>query len=146
LLVRWQWPGLAEQTAFYVPSTGKVRHAENGLVSWFKLADADEMRTLTASLQPFSVPHVTRVTVAGRPARDPQSYLRIFEAARSWFVVILPNLLRITFKADAPSPWTDSGEDVFLSRKGRLLWIDGTIFKIPLQLAQRIRARRSLAP
>jgi hypothetical protein len=48
--------------------------------------------------------------------------------------------------ASAPSPWRHGADDFLISKKGRLLWIDGDLVRIPLQLAQRIRARRSLAP
>jgi hypothetical protein len=147
LLVRWQWPGQAEQTAYYVPANGQVRqHDSTGLTSWLKVANAPELRRMTAGLTPYPVPEVTRVTVAGRPVRDPQSYLRMFGAGESWFATILPRFLPITFTSNEPSPWTDGADDYFISRKGRLLWIDGNIVRIPLQLAQRIRARRSLAP
>jgi hypothetical protein len=50
----------------------------------------------------------------------------------------------LRFASDASSPWSDRYVDVRISRTGRLLWVDGTTFRIPLQLAQRIRARRSL--
>jgi hypothetical protein len=146
-LVRWHWPGdSVERTAYYVPSTGQVRQHEPDFTSWWNLQDAGGMRALTAGLTPFPVPRVTRVTVGGHAVRDPQSYLNIFGAGKAWFAAILPHWLRITFTADAPSPWTDGADDYFISRKGRLLWIDGNIVRIPLQLAQRIRARRSLAP
>jgi hypothetical protein len=147
LLVRWHWPGdPAERSAYYVPSTGQVRQHESDLTSWSDLQNAGNVRAMTAKLTPFPVPRVTRVTVGGRAVRDPQSYLDIFGAGKVWFSAILPRWLRITFTADAPSPWTDGADDYFISRKGRLLWIDGNIVRIPLQLAQRIRARRSLAP
>src|SRR5262249_19796255 len=73
---------------------------------------------MTAKLTPFPVPRVTRVTVGGRPARDPQSYLNIFGAGKVWFSAILPHWLRISFTADAPSPWTDGADDYFISAQG----------------------------
>ena len=39
---------------------------------------------------------------------------------------------------------TDAATDVRVSRRGAYLWIDGSILKIPLQLAQRIRRGVSL--
>jgi hypothetical protein len=81
LLVRWHWPGdSVQRTAYYVPSTGQVRQHESDLTSWSDLRDAGDVRAMTAKLTPFPVPRVTRVTVGGRPARDPQSYLNIFGA------------------------------------------------------------------
>jgi len=146
LLVHWQWPGEGQKTAYYVPATGKIRQTGGGAVSWFKLADATGLPARTASLTPFPVPQLTRVTVGGRSVRDPQSYLEVFGAGVNSFTAILPRWLPIKFFAFAPSPWTDGVDEVWISRKGGLLWIDGNIVRIPLQLAQRIRARRSLAP
>jgi hypothetical protein len=147
LVVRWGWPGDAsERTAYYVPSTGQVRQHESGLTSWWTLQDASGVRALTASLAPYPVPRITRVTVGGRAVRDPESYFRIFGAGRAWYAAILPHWIRIKFFAATTSPWTDGADDFLISKKGRLVWIDGDLVRIPLQLAQRIRARRSLAP
>jgi hypothetical protein len=145
LLVRWQWPGQAERRAFYIPTTGKTRQLdENGFLAWYGLPAGSEVQALTAKLDRFAVPHVMQVTVGGRRVQDPQSYLDVFNGGQQWFAPILPRWLRITFTADAPSPWTDGANDVRISRKGRLLWLDGMVVRIPLQLAQRIRAGRSL--
>jgi len=148
LIVRWSWSERDNRTAYYIPSTGQVRQHDptTTFSSWFNLADPSAVRTMTAGLATYPVPGVTRVTVGGRPVRDPQSYLRIFGAGEGWFAPILPNWLRIRFFGDGASPWTDNADDIFISRKGRLMWMDGDIVRIPLQLAQRIRARRSLAP
>ena len=145
LVVRWHWPGGPEQSAYYVPASGKVRQLDaNGFLSWFDLTDAQSVRAMTASLDAYPVPSVTRVTVGGRAVSDPQSYLQLFGIGLEVFPAILPGWLRVRLTADSPSPWTDGRNDVRISRTGRLLWIDGTIFRIPLQLAKRIRARRSV--
>ena len=83
-------------------------------------------------------------TVAGRAVSDPESYLDLFNSGDDWFAVMQPTWLRIKFTADAPSPWTDGANDIRISRKGRLLWLDGSIVRIPLRVAQLIRAHRSL--
>jgi hypothetical protein len=145
LLVRWHWPEQAAQSAYYVPSSGKVRQVdERGSLAWYSLTDAKAVRTLTANVDTFPVPNVTHVTIGGRVARDPQSYLRVFSVGQETFPAILPGWLRVRLTGDTPSPWTDTASDVRISRRGRLLWLDGTILRIPLPLAQRIRAGRSL--
>jgi hypothetical protein len=145
LLVHWHWPGEAVRTGYYIPSAGKTRQVdENGFLAWYKLADANSVRSATAGLKPFAVPHITRVTVAGRAVSDPESYLDLFNSGYDWFAVMQPTWLRITFSADAPSPWTDGADDIRIARKGRLLWLDGSIVRIPLRVAQLIRAHRSL--
>jgi hypothetical protein len=145
LLVRWHWPNEQNQTAYYVPSTGKVRQVgANGLRSWFDLADAQRIRTLTANLDAYPTPVFSSVTVGGKPVADPQSYAKLFTMGREWLPLQYPRFIQIRFASDTPSPWTDSYSDVRISRTGRLLWVDRTTFKIPLQLARRIRARHSL--
>jgi hypothetical protein len=145
LLVHWHWDGQPEQTAYYVPSTGKVRQVDaNGFRSWFNVADAQRIRSLTASLAPYPAPLFSSVTVGGKPVADPQSYAKLFSVGHEWLPWQYPRFIRVRFASDTPSPWTDSHVDVRISRTGRLLWVDGTTFRIPLQLAQRIRARRSL--
>jgi hypothetical protein len=145
LLVHWKWDGQTEQSAYYVPSTGKVRQVDaNGNHSWFGVKDALRIRDLTASLAPFPAPVLTRVTVGGKPVADPQSYAKLFSVGHEWLPWQYPRFIRVRFTSDTASPWTDGHVDVRVSRIGRLLWVDGTTFRIPLQLAQRIRARRSL--
>jgi hypothetical protein len=145
LTVRWHWPGQAERHAYYIPTSGKTRQLdENGFLAWYDLPKTNDVEALTANLERFAIPHVTRVTVGGRPVQDPQSYLDVFNGGQDWFVPIYPRWLRIKLTADAPSPWTDGANDLRISRKGRILWLDGMTLRIPLQLAQRIRAGRSL--
>jgi hypothetical protein len=145
LLVRWHWDGQPEQTAYYVPSSGKVRQVdEHGFRSWFNVAEAQRIRSLTAILAPYPAPVFTSVTVGGKPVADPQSYAKLFSVGHEWSPWRYPQFIRLRFASDASSPWSDRYVDVRISRTGRLLWVDGTTFRIPLQLAQRIRARRSL--
>ena len=145
LVVHWHWPNQPETSAYYVPASGKVRQLDtNGFLAWYDLADATSVRTKTASLDPFPVPRVTRVTVGTRRVRDPESYLQLFGRGYEVFPAILPGWQPIRFTADTASPWTDAATDVRIASRGSLLWIDGTILKIPLQLAQRIRRGASL--
>ena len=87
---------------------------------------------------------VTRVTVGGRPVRDPQSYLRLFGRGDQDGPVREPHWLRISFTPATANPWTDEATDVRVSRRGGYLLIDGATIRIPLQLAQRIRRGASL--
>ena len=143
-VVRWHW-GSDERSAYYVPSAARVRQLdERGAPGWWRIHDPASLRQLTAGLEPFPVPTITRVTVGGREARDPQSYLELFGRGRTWWPLNQQHWLRIRITTDAASPWTDDKSDLRISRRGRYLWVDGTIFRIPLQLAQRVRNRASL--
>jgi hypothetical protein len=146
-LVRWHWPDGPENTRYYVPLRNKVWYVdEAGAGKWGDLPGGNvaALRTKSAGLEPFAVPTIQSVTVGGRIARDPQSYISLFGRGHQWWPLNQQRRLRIRIRADAPSPWTDPASDVRVSRRGRYLWVDGTIFKIPLQLARLVRAGRSL--
>jgi hypothetical protein len=144
-LVRWHWPNQPEQIAYYVPAAGKVRQLDDrGRGLWFDLHDPRTLRNETAALVGFAAPHVARVTVGGRPVRDPQSYLRLFGKGRQDWPVTEPRWLRISFAPATANPLTDEATDVRVSRRGGYLLIDGATVRIPLQLAQRIRRGASL--
>jgi hypothetical protein len=145
-VVRWHWPNEADQTAYYVPQARKVRHASPaGISSWTKLqGDTDMLRSASVGLAPFQVPTITSVTVGGRPARDPQSYLGLFGRGYEVWPAQAIRWIRVKIVGDAASPWTDSTSQILVSRRGRYLSVDGTILRIPLKLARLIRAARSL--
>jgi hypothetical protein len=145
--VRWHWPDGPENTRYYVPRSSKVWYVdETGAAKWGNLpgGNVEVLRTKSAGLEPFAVPTIVSVTVGGRVARDPQSYISLFGRGRPWWPLNQQRWLRIRITADAASPWTDAASDVRISRRGRYLWVDGTIFRIPLQLARLVRAGRSL--
>jgi hypothetical protein len=146
-LVRWQWTNNAETTAYYVPATGKVLHLyETAGARWSDIpgANAGELRAVSAELVPFDVPRIVRVTVGGRPAKDPQSYLRLFGRGQQDWPFIQPRWIRVRFTGDTPTPWTETTNDIFVSRRGGYLYIDGATLRIPLQLARRNRRGASL--
>jgi hypothetical protein len=147
LVVRWQWPNSPEMTAYYVPATGKVLHVyEAAGARWSSIpgTNARELRSASAELVPFAVPKIVRVTVGRRPAKDPQSYLRLFGRGQQDWPFSEPRWIKITLFGDAPSPWTDATTETFVSRRGGYLSVDGATITIPLQLAQRIRRGVSL--
>jgi hypothetical protein len=88
---------------------------------------------------------VSSVTVAGRTARDPQSYLRLLHARRQ--VLAWPGAagwLPVKLEAAQPSPWTDGLNDVRISKRNGLVWVDGWVFKISKRLAALARSGSSL--
>jgi hypothetical protein len=145
-LIRWHWPNSPENTAYYVPRDGKILHVwQSGIVRWSDLpATTDTLRSKSAALEPFPVPKILSVTVGGRQAKDPQSYLRLFGRGHQDWPILQPKWIAVKIIGDAPSPWTGAAADVWVSRRGSYLSIDGAIVKIPLQLARRIRRGASL--
>jgi hypothetical protein len=144
-VLRWHWPDGPENAGYYVPAAGKVRQlAQDGSAGWFDLRDARGLRSLTSTLPAFPAPTFTRVKVGSRAVRDPRSYALLFGRGHEVWPMILPGWFRLMFAAKSPNPWSDPGTDVRISQRGALLWENGTIVKIPLQLAQRIRRGASL--
>jgi hypothetical protein len=145
-VLHWHWSADEQHMAYYVPRAGKVWHVwPTGITEWSDLSsNTTVLHAASAALKPFPVPTIVSVTVGGRPARDPQSYLRLFGRGFLTWPVQEIRWIRVKIVGDAPSPWTDPSSEVFVSRHGRFLSVDGTILKIPLQLAQRIRHGASL--
>jgi hypothetical protein len=99
---------------------------------------------LTNGMEALQAPTPTRVTVGGRPARDPASYVRLWSVGESALPQHPGGWLRVRFTTEMPSPWSDSATDVEVARRGGWLARDGTFFRVPAKFAVRIRARLSL--
>jgi hypothetical protein len=143
--VRWHWTENDQRVGYYVPGAGKTRQLDPQYGAlWFDLEDAATVRAWSTHVQPFPAPKFTRVTVGGHAVRNPASYAKLFGRGTEAFPIILPGWLQIRFSSATPTPWTDEATDVRISRRGSLLWENGTMVKIPLRLAQRIRAGKPL--
>jgi hypothetical protein len=153
--LRWAYGDGEAHTGYYVPLLNVLRYvgdpgspvaASNGSVHWIKLGQG--ARTLlekwTATLEPFPSPVPSRVTVAGRAVRDPESYLRLWSVGRPTYVWPRGGFMRIKVTYDLPSPWTDSAAELRISRRGAYLFRESTVLRIPSQLAKLVRARASL--
>jgi hypothetical protein len=151
-LLRWSGAAAAVNTdhAFWMPSAGLLRRFDPlSLSARWKAISASStvaLQQAATGLQAFPVPELTRVVVGHRVVRDPRSYVSLLSggtpvktwaAARGWLPV------RIT--SAEPSPWTDFGADLKISRTGGFVWRDGSVFRIPLRLARLARSGTSLA-
>jgi hypothetical protein len=146
--LRWRFPDQAPGLAYYVPSAGVVRMATASPGSyaaagmWLR-PNANVLEALSAVSVPLegirpAVP--TRVTVAGRPARDPASYVRIWTLGKPAIPVHPRGWLFVRMTTPTASPWSDSATDVRVSRRGGWLYRDGTFFRVPAKFAARMRA------
>jgi hypothetical protein len=144
--VSWQWaPDLPTFHGYYVPASGITRQLDpHGIAVWQRLGNPLPIRLLASTVAPFPAPVFTHVTVGRRVAHDPRSYAKLFGRGIDTFPIILPAWIPIRFTASSPNPWSDAGSDLRISRRGALLWEDGSIVKIPLRLAERIRAGKAL--
>ena len=117
-VVRWHWAPDENESAYLLPSALAIRwSAGNGHPSgWSGLAReaTDVLAKATAGIDPYPTPTLTRVTVGGREAQDPQSYLALLSGKRAYARVKGP-WLRVRFEAASGSPWTDGSSIVRLS-------------------------------
>jgi hypothetical protein len=151
-ILRWQFPDQAPGFAYYVPGSAVVRvataspgsYAAAGM--WLR-PNANVLKALDAARAGLEGVHATaptRATVAGRPARDPASYMRIWMVGKPALPVHPRGWLVVRMTTPTASPWSDWATDVQVSRRGGWLYRDGTFFRVPAKFAARIRARQSL--
>jgi hypothetical protein len=150
------WPAL-----YYVPSAGVVRR-DSGLATW-SWASGTSLRDAVRGLRPFPRPRLARVTVAGRRARDPDSYLRLYELPPSrrspadpagrpggandlwrYYERVRRHWIAVNLWSSRPTPWGDGANFVWVSRRGAVLKRDDELLRISPALARRVRRGVSL--
>jgi hypothetical protein len=151
-LLRWSGGVGAMNTehAFWMPSAGLIRRFDPLSLSarWKGISGslAAALQPAATGLQPFPLPELTRVVLGHRVARDPRSYVGLLSGGtpvKSWAAA--HGWLRVRIASLQPSPWTDVGADLQISRTGGFVWRDGSVFRIPLRLARLVRRGASLA-
>jgi hypothetical protein len=149
-VLRWQWgPDQPVQTTYYVPGAERIRRGPEpamAAVTWWTLDafSAAGLKAAVQGLEPAPTPTITKVTVGGLTARDPQSYVRLWHVGRQVWSRPSTAWLQVQLQSAEPSPWTDAAEDIRIARTGGYLWLDGWVFKIPVRLAALARSGRSL--
>jgi hypothetical protein len=120
--------------AYYVPGAEVLRaRPDAGQLAgqeWIPVPDAKRAALLTAlrGVEPFPAPRVTEVLIAGRAARDPESYLGFYAdlplvADPSFSARGTP--VAIALRSEQPSPWTDGHNRIAYYPGVRLLFRDG---------------------
>jgi hypothetical protein len=95
-------------------------------------------------VDPFATPTVTRVSLNGDNAADPQTYLKLFTVGDK--ATTYPkddDSIQIVLESKRRTPWTD-GNYVALYPKSNLLVRDGQIVAIPADISDAAAAGRSL--
>lgn len=154
-VLRWQFANQRPESGYYVGDSRLVRlfgaalggsTSFDAAVSWLRPSSGalQVLGRLSAGIKPMPAPTITRVTVGGRPARDPASYARLWAVGSAALPAHPVGWLRVRMTTVAQSPWSDSSTDVRVSRRGGWLYRDGTFYRVPAKFAARIRARQSL--
>ena len=145
-LVRWHWAPGEDESAYLIPGALAIRwNAGNGHPSGWSGLDKEAAALVARTagvVEPYPIPTLTRVTVGGREAADPQSYVQLLSGKRKYALVKGP-WLRVRFEASTASPWTDGRSIVRLSRRMPYVQIDGFTYRIPRSVA--VKARKALA-
>jgi hypothetical protein len=131
----------------YVPSHGAVAwRIGEGAWGWISVGERRALyERATAGLKPFRKPAITRATVNGESARDPGSYVRLFQLHRPTSdYPDQSDWIRIELGSATPSPWTTHAPTIEYSPSERILWRGTEFIKVPETIAARIDARKSL--
>jgi hypothetical protein len=143
--LQWTWEtGRPEVGGYWLPDQNALR-----LGGWV-VPDGSASATLAAAangLEPFATTAPTSARVGDHAAADPGSYARLLEAGSrvtTWVGAI--GWIRVRLASSEPTPWTDSGYDLRISKRAGFVWREGAVYRIPLALARLARLGRSLAP
>ncbi len=133
---------------YYVPSLGRLAiETDPGRWGWVKAGSLRRLLArVTAGVKPSPAPRITRVEIAGKVARDPASYGRLFRLQTP--TDDYPHDLdwqTIRLATARPSPWSTHAATLEYSPSTDVLWRGSEFVKVPPALASRVEARRSLS-
>jgi len=132
---------------YYVPSRGALE-VSTGPSTWTWIrsdATAALFQRVSKGAAPFPAPRFSSVTISGRPARDPASYVRLFSfEGKADRFPDEPDWQRIVVQSRAPSPWSTTAATLEYSRSTDVLWRGNEFVRVPSAIASRLEARASL--
>lgn len=123
-------PGMGAQTTTWQNASGAWRDAIA------RLADA---------VEPFATPTISRVSINGENAADPQSYLALYSIggeAKTYPKTM--DSVQVVLESKRRTPWTD-GNNLILYPQERLLARDGQWVSVSGRIADAVAAHTSLA-
>jgi hypothetical protein len=147
---------IAWQT-YYVPAGRVFRGVQGNHAEWTRAPEAARtvLDQAADGLEPYTVPVVSRATVGRKVAKNPASYLALFQLpARKARLGVRTDWVRIRLRSAVPSPWTDGKNVLYFSARGRVLLRDGETVRLPKRVARSVRrasavrlpSRRPAAP
>jgi len=134
-----------QEQAYWLPDSGWMRFKPDVHGSWWKPADLSGMHKAAVGVEPF-VPKLDRVSVGGRRAADPSSYLRLFgNFPYRAFPKAKLHLISIRLTASTSNPWVNGTVILRYDAKRRLLIRPDGYFKLPATLGRLVMSRASLS-
>jgi hypothetical protein len=146
-VLHWRYTPEAEQTAYYIPAAHVLRWpTQSGKAATWTSVDAPTAAAIeagVAGLAPYPATRPTEVSVGGKLARGPETYLRLLAGPYAG-MGIGATWLDVKLRGATLGPWTDGLIEIHLSAGGRsrLVAVDGWVHKVPWLVANR--ARRGL--
>jgi|SRR5690242_1270837 len=132
---------------YYVPDGRVVVQPGEGaqVTTWLHPSPrlAVLLADLASRLKPYPMPELTEVAVNGRPAADPESYLKLYAVGKKATTYPSEMGTQVSLQTDRRTPWSD-GNDVVVYPKSNLLVRDGQILSIPGSIADRAARGESL--
>lgn len=134
---------------YYAPSRGRVAfNTDPGALAWVRPAPAVRalLDRVITGVTPFATPRITRVTLGGKPVRDPASYARLFTLkGKAESFPDDPDWKPIAIEMGGPTPWSTSAANLEYSPSKNVLWRGSEFVLLPSGLSAQLEARKSLA-
>jgi hypothetical protein len=138
----------ASWSQYYVPSLRRLAiETDPDAWTWVRAGDLENiLGRVTGGVRPFAAPRITRVEIAGKVARNPASYIRLFRLHTDTADYPQDGDWRsIRVVTALPSPWSTRAATLEYSPSTDVLWRGSEFVKVPSRLASRLEARESLA-
>jgi hypothetical protein len=133
---------------YYVPSGGVVAlNTDPDAWTWVRPgALRPLLDRVTTGVARFATPRISRVTIGGRPVRDPVSYARLFTLqGEADNLPGEPDWKPIVIETAQPSPWGKNAATLEYSASKNVLWRSIQFVHIPSGIAAQFESRKSLA-
>jgi hypothetical protein len=132
------------ETAYWLPDSGYMRFQGDVNGSWWKPADLSGMHKAATGIDAFT-PELSKVTVKGKTAADPSSYLRLLGTfPYRAFPKAKLHLISIKLTASKPNPWVSGTMILRYDAQRRLLIRPDGYYKLPVSLGKLVVSRASL--
>jgi hypothetical protein len=134
-------------TASWLPDGALIRYEGDSSLQWWSVSAKQTAlyKKIAGGIEAFT-PELSKVTVKGRIASDPSSYLRLFgNFPYRAFPKAKLHLVSIKLTAATPNPWVSSTKILRYDPQRRLLIRPDGYYKLPAALGKLVMTRASLS-
>jgi hypothetical protein len=138
----------AKWSQYYTPFVDRLAiETDPDAWTWVKTGRLQRLLDrVTAGERPLSAPRITRVEIAGKVARDPESYTKLFRpSCPTDDYPDNPDWKTIRLVTARPSPWSTHAATLEYSPSTDALWRGSQFVRVPPALAARLEAGKSLS-